>query len=180
MRIAYLRSGPSDHPGMTGSNRKLASRHPPVRLEIALARRLHHACRQWRGRGVAVPAAGAAFGVEIVAQRLLVETRLRLAGLVDDRPEPRAVWRHHLVDQDDAPVLVPAEFELCIRYDDATLAADFFAVSVDRAGHLLQRLGHVGANDLAHALNRDVLVVPGLGLGCRAENRGLELCAFGE
>src|SRR4051812_46754271 len=47
---------------------------PPIGFQIPLAGRLHHARRQRRWRGVAVPAAGAALDVEIVAQRLLVET----------------------------------------------------------------------------------------------------------
>src|SRR5262245_21660171 len=80
------------------SNLQLAPRHAPIRLKIALARRLHHAGRQRRRRRVAVPAAGAALAVEIIAQRLLVEAWLRLTGLVEvDRPEARRVRRHHLV-----------------------------------------------------------------------------------
>src|SRR6187401_2297414 len=94
------------------SNREISPRHPAIRFQIALARGVDDAGGQrWR-RGVAVPAAGAALGVEVVAQRLLVEARLRLAGFVDvDGPEPRTVWSHHLVDQDDAAIAVAAEFE---------------------------------------------------------------------
>src|ERR1700736_4086610 len=92
---------------MTGLNLEFAVRHPPISLEIKLARCVDDARGQGWRRGVAIPAADVALGVEIVAQRLLVETRLRLAGFVDvDRPETRAVRRHHLVDQDDAAILV--------------------------------------------------------------------------
>ena len=159
---------------------QLAPRHPPIGLEIALAGRLHHARRQRRRRGVAVPAAGAALGVEIVAQRLLVEARLRLAGLVDvRRPEPRAVGRHHLVDQDDAAVAVAAELELGVGDDDALVAADLFAERIDRARHALERRAATSSPRISRiARDRDVLVVAGLGLGRRAEDRGLELCAL--
>src|SRR4051812_22248548 len=173
-------SGLSDHPGMTVSHCQLATRHPSIRLEIPLAGGVHHAGRQGRRRGVAVPAAGAALGVEIIAQRLLVETRLRLAGLVDvSGPKPRAVRRHHLVDQDNAAVLVAAEFEFCIGDDDALCAGDLFAERVDRTRHALEFMRYRLADDLAHARDRNVLVMAGLGLGRRAEDRGFEFCAFG-
>src|ERR1041385_4211392 len=82
---------------------KLSAGDQAVRLEIALAGGVHDAVRQGWRRRLAVPAAGAALCVEIIAQRLLVETRLRPARRIDVRsPEPRAVRRHHLVDQDDA------------------------------------------------------------------------------
>src|SRR6266702_1267774 len=106
-------------PAMTESDFEFASRHAPICLDVALARRIDNAGGQGWWRGVAVPPAGVALGVEIVAQRLLVEARLRLAGFVDvDRPEPRAVRRHHLVDQDDASIPVAAEFEFGVGDDD--------------------------------------------------------------
>src|ERR1019366_10540366 len=113
---------------MTGSDGQFGPGDAAVSLEIALAGGLHDACRQRRRRRLAVPAAGTALGVEVIAQRLLVETRLRLAGLVDiRRPEPRTVGGHHLVDQDDMAVLVAAEFELGVGDDDALAAADLLA-----------------------------------------------------
>src|SRR5512138_2191316 len=69
----------------TGLDLQLIPRYPAVRFEIALAGRVHHAVGQGRRRRVAVPAAGLSLGVEIVAQRLLVERRLRPARLVDIR-----------------------------------------------------------------------------------------------
>src|SRR4029079_881844 len=135
--------------------------------------------RQRRGRGVAVPAAGAALGVEVVAQRLLVEAGLRRAGLVNiRRPEPRTVGGHHLIDQDDAAAAVAAEFEFGVGDDDAVLAADLLRGIIERSRHALERLGDLGAEDFADARDRDVLVVAGLGLGGRAENRRLQLFAF--
>ena len=110
---------------------------------------------------------------------MLVEARLRLTGPVTiGVPESRTVGRHHLVDQDDAPICRHAEFELGIRDDNSLVAADLFAERIDRAGHALERVGRFVAEDLAHARDRDVLVVAGFGLGCRAENRRIELAAF--
>src|SRR5258708_3238704 len=163
---------------MMASDLEFAARDAAIRFEIALAGSVHHAGGQRRRRGVAVPAAGVAFGVEIITQRLLVETRLRLAGLVDiDRPEPRTVGGPPLVDQDDAPTAVATEFEFCVGDDDAAVARDGFAEIIDGARHALQRVGDLLAQDLAYPRHRDVLVMPGFGLGLRAENRGLELCA---
>src|SRR5437879_13003499 len=120
MGIALL---PPSYGLVTVLDLQLTPRYPPIRFEIALARRIHHAVGQRWGRGVAVPAAGAALGVEIVAQRLLVEGGLRPAELVDvGRPEPRTVRRHHLVDQDDAAVGSPSELELGVGDDDALMA----------------------------------------------------------
>src|SRR5258708_6912186 len=77
--VRHSGSGASHHPEMTVSDLELAPGDPPIGLEIALAGGLDHACRQSRRGRVAVPAAGAALGVKVVAQRLFVETRLRLA-----------------------------------------------------------------------------------------------------
>src|ERR1019366_9930415 len=128
---------------MTGSDGQFGPGDAAVSLEIALAGGLHDACRQRRRRRLAVPAAGAALGVEIIAQRLLVETRLRLAGVIGiRRPEPRTVGGHYLVDQDDAAVLVPAEFEFGVGDDDTLVAAELLAEGIDGAGHALERVGH--------------------------------------
>src|SRR5436305_1085922 len=138
---------------------QVAPGYPPIRFEIPLARRIDHAVRQrWR-RGVAVPAAGAALRVEIVAQRLLVEGWLRPAGLVDvGGPEPRAVRRHHLVDQDDAAIRRAAELELGVGDDDALMSGNPFAEIIDGARHALELLGDVVAQNLAQPRDRDVFV----------------------
>src|SRR6185295_19549163 len=96
------------------------------------------------------------------------------------RPEPRTVRGHHLVDQDDAAVPRPAELELGVRDDDALVAADPFAEIIDRARHALELFGHVVAQNLAHPRDRYVFIMTGLGLGGRAEDRRVELLAFGE
>src|SRR5262245_56018051 len=156
---------------MTALDYELLPRDPPVGLQITLAGGVDDMCGQkWR-RGVAIPAAGAALGVEIVAQRLLVKTRLRPAGLVGiDGPEARRIRRHHLVDQDDLSVAVAAEFEFGVGDDDALLAGEAFAAGIDRARQTLQLVGDGAADHLAHPPNRDVLVMAGLGLGRRAED----------
>src|SRR4029077_2365885 len=81
---------------MTNLDTQLPARDAPIRFQIALAGGVHDMCGQRRRWRIAVPAAGAALGIEMVAQRLLVETRLRPAGLVGvGRPEARGVRRHH-------------------------------------------------------------------------------------
>src|SRR5947209_6639667 len=115
------------------------ARDAAIGLEVAFAGGIHDAGRQRRGWRVAVPPPGAALRVEVVAERLLVEARLRLTWLVHVlRPESRTVGCHHLVDQDDAAILVPAELEFGIGDDDATLAAEFFAERIDCAAHALR------------------------------------------
>src|SRR5713226_2181514 len=167
------------HPGMTGLDCQFGAGDTPIGLQITLAGGVHDAGWQWRRRGFAVPAAGAAFRVEVIAQRLLVEARLRLAGPVGvGGPEPRTVGGHHLVDQDNSSIAVPAEFEFCVGDDDALVAAEFFSKPIDRAAHALQRVRHLVAENLAHARNRDVLVVAGLGLGRRTEDRRLQFCTL--
>src|SRR6516164_4025635 len=49
-------------------------------VPVAVAGRGDDVGGQRRGRGLAIPSAGTALGVEPVAQRLLVEARLRAAG----------------------------------------------------------------------------------------------------
>src|ERR1700692_1390423 len=79
----------------TALNAELGAGDAAIGFEVAFAGGVHHACRQWGRRRLGVPAAGPALAVEIVAQRLLVETRLWLAGLIDiRRPEPRTVRGH--------------------------------------------------------------------------------------
>src|SRR4051794_6688960 len=164
---------------MTTSNCQLMAGDAAVSLEIAFAGGVNDAGWQRWWRRFAIPAACPALDVKVVAQRLLVETRLRLTGLVRvRRPEPRTVWRHHLVNQDDMAILIAAEFEFGVGDDDALAAADLFAKRIDRAGHALERICRFIAQDLAHPRDGDVLVMTGFGLGCRAEDRWIELGAF--
>ena len=77
------------------------------------------------------------------------------------------------------PSLVPAELELGVGDDDAALAADLFAERIDRARHALRACRATSSPTISRiARDRDVLVVTGFGLGRRAEDRGLELCAL--
>src|SRR4028119_901533 len=60
-------------------------------IPVAQAGGVHDAGGQGGGRALPVPAPGVPFTVEMVAEWLLVEARLRTTGLVSlDRPEPRA------------------------------------------------------------------------------------------
>src|SRR5258705_13910783 len=123
---------------MTRQDCELMAGDAAVGLELTLAGGFPHARRQRRRRRLAVPAAGASLGVEIIAQRLLVEARLRPAGPIGIRgPEPRTVRGHHLVDQDDASIAISAELEFGVGDDNALVAADFLAEGIDRAGHAL-------------------------------------------
>src|SRR5439155_21080393 len=170
--------GPSRNDALDG---ELTTRDAAIGLEIARAGGVYHARRQRRRRRLAVPAAAAALGVEIIAQRLLVEARLRLAWSVGIRgPEPRTVGGHRLVDQDDAAAFITAELEFGIGDDNAPVAADFLAERIDRAGHALEPVRDFVAENFAHPRDRDVLVVAGFGLGRRAEDRGLKFRAFDE
>src|SRR5258706_321983 len=78
-------------------------------------------------------------GIEPVAQRLLVEAGLRLAfGIAVERPEARAVGRHHLVDQQDLARYGPAKLELGVGDDDALLKRDIAAPRIDEARQPLE------------------------------------------
>src|SRR4029078_9721590 len=93
-------------------------------------------------------------------------------------PEPRTVRGHHLADQDDAAGGSPSKLELGVGDDDALMAGYPFAEIIDRARHALELFGDVVAQNLAYPRDRDVLVMAGLGLGRRAEDRRVELLAF--
>src|SRR5687767_11337653 len=92
-------------------------RDQPVRLEVALARRVDDGLGQGRRWSVTIPPARPALAVQVVAQRLLVEARLSTAGLVAiGRPEPGAVGGEHLVDEKNVAVH-PSELELGVGDD---------------------------------------------------------------
>src|SRR3954470_13237603 len=99
--------------GSEGGQGERSAGEPVEGVEIAEAGRLDHAHRERGTRGLAIPPAGTPFGVQIVAQGLLVEARLRTAGLIAvRRPEARAVGGEHFVDQADCAVAIAAELEL--------------------------------------------------------------------
>src|SRR6202012_5009755 len=87
VKIVPAQARPSELFAYTGLIRSLCELQlgpgdAAIGLQIALAGGVDDACRQRRRRGFAVPAAGVAFDVEIIAQRLLVEARLWLAGRI--------------------------------------------------------------------------------------------------
>src|SRR2546430_11300893 len=93
---------------------------PEVRLEITLARRPHYLRRQGRRRRDAVPLALLFQAREVVTQRLLVEARLALAGLIAVRgPEARRVGGEDLVDDQEPAIRRRAELELRVGDVDA-------------------------------------------------------------
>src|SRR5438093_6061521 len=94
-----------------------------VRLPIPLARRLHYLRGQRRRRCVAVPLPLPLQTRQVIAQRLLVEARLRASRLVAvRRPEARRVGREDLVDHEEPPVRARAELELRVGDDGAAWA----------------------------------------------------------
>src|SRR3954466_10339753 len=73
-------------------------------IEISITRRVDHPGGEWGRRRLTIPPARATLAIEIVAERLLVEARLRPARRVDvGGPEARAVGCEHFVDQADHP-----------------------------------------------------------------------------
>src|SRR5947208_3856134 len=113
------------------------------RLPIPLARRLHHLQRQRRRRGIAVPLPLLLQARQVVAQRLLVEARLRASRLVAvRRPEARRVGREDLVDHEEPPVRARAELELRVGDDDAARARVAPTRLLQREAGLPQLPGH--------------------------------------
>ena len=87
-----------------------------VRFQVSPLRPLDHVSRQRRGGRGFVPR----LGLQPVADELLVEARLVVAGLVTfGRPEAAAVGGQDFVDQYQRPVRQAAELELRVGDDDA-------------------------------------------------------------
>ena len=91
---------------------------PLERLDVARARAVDDVGRELRAGVGLVPAERLA----VVADELLVERRLRAAGLVlVGGPEAGRVRRERLVGEDEPPVAVDAELELRVGEDDPAL-----------------------------------------------------------
>src|SRR5262249_59677144 len=71
-----------------------------------------------------------------------------------------------------------AELELGVGDDDAAAVRHVAATAVDQPRQALELGRDIGAEKLAHAVDSNVLVVAGLGLGRRTENRRVETTAF--
>jgi hypothetical protein len=81
-----------------------------------------------RGRGRLLVPTDA---LEVVADELLIERRLRLAGRVEVRgPEPRRIGSKGLVDPNQF-VADEAEFEFCVGDDDAAGGSVFGGAPID-------------------------------------------------
>src|SRR5436190_24318240 len=104
---------------------ELLSCDPSKGVEISGTCRIDDARRQRRRRVVTAPPASAAFTVQVITQRLLVEARLRTSWPIAIRwPEARAVRREHLVDQRDGASGVAPEFKLGVSDDDPARFGD--------------------------------------------------------
>ena len=103
-------------------------------------------------------------GLEPVADKLLVEGRLAVAGLITfEGPEAAAVGCEHLVAEHYFAVLVEAELELGIRDDDASCERVVRALLVERDGAVADGLcvflavaGECFLEDLDALLKADV------------------------
>src|SRR5690349_5697167 len=158
----------------TPGGSQLLPRQPFVGFQILRARLGDHFARQ-RGAGrILVPVEG----LEVIADELLVEAGLALAGFIfAGGPEARGIGRQHLVDQDEL-ALEETKFKLRVRYDDAALAGVIAAGLVDLQAQVARLRGDGVTDDLLRALERDVLVVAFLGLGGRREDRFGQLGGF--
>ena len=128
-------------------------------------------------------------GLEPVADELLVEGRLTVAGLVTfGGPETAAVGSQHLVAQNDIALFVEAELELGVGDDDAAgpcvLSALFIegdGAVAELLGILLSLSGELLFQNLYALLEADVLVmIADLGLGAGSVDGLRELIAFPE
>src|SRR5436190_5719169 len=150
------------------------ARDPLVGLRVAGPGPVHDLGRKRRRRRRLVPA-----GLRRpVAHVLLVEARLRPAGLVaGGRPEARGIGRQNLVGEHDRAVGAAAQLELGVGEEDAVLArvGGGELVQLDRdAAELLQQ--RPVADDLSRPVEVDVLVVVAyVGLGGLGEDRLREL-----
>src|SRR6185503_16961172 len=119
--------------------RKVSARDAPERIEVPGTGGLDDFRGERWWRRLAVPAPRAPDAVQVVAQRLLVEARLRAARTVPiRRPEARAVRRHHLVDERRTALAITPELELRIRDDDPALLREVAPAGVDHEAQALQ------------------------------------------
>jgi hypothetical protein len=118
--------------------------------------------------------------VQVIAQRLLVEARLRAARRVlRSRPESGAVGCQHFVNKGHASRGIAAELELGVCDDNTTFSGHAAAKGVNAQAQSFELARVlVATQQFGHPLTCDVLVVAGLGLGCRAENGRLEMAAL--
>src|SRR5262249_19286604 len=108
----------------------------------------------------------------VVAHELLVERRLRPAGSVFvGRPEPGRVGRERLVGEYEAAILVEPELELRVGEDDPEGGGAFRDGAVESEREPLDLVVELLADELDTARPIDVLVVAGLRLGRRSEDR---------
>src|SRR2546421_6845237 len=146
-----------------------------IRLQIPLARRLYHLRGQRRRRRVPVPRALLLQPRQVVAQRLFVEARLAPAGLIAvGGPEARRVGREDLVDHQQPSVRCRPELELRVGDDDAARGRVAATRVVQAQARPLELLGQWTPDRLHDVRERDVLVVPDLGLRGGREDRRIQ------
>src|SRR5690606_19067073 len=113
------------------------AREAVVRLEVALTGSLDDIVGKRRRRGIAVAVPARCRGRQPVADELLVEARLRVAGLpFVRRPEAGGIRREHLVADEDLALGGAAELELRVREDDAARGGELVRAVVDAEGQV--------------------------------------------
>src|SRR5262249_13068202 len=170
-------------PASAGRARSPSSEHHVGPLEVRLERDAGQALERLDVTGARaldnrVRKLGAGIGLvpsqrfAVVAHELLIERLLRPAGSVlVGRPEPGRVGRERLVGEYEAAVLVEPELELRVGEDDPEPSGAFGDVAVEAEREPLDLVVALLADELDAARPIDVLVVAGLGLGRRSEDR---------
>src|SRR5215471_2114771 len=149
----------------TSQARELLFERPPgeraIRLPVFLAGATGNFLRQsWRGR-LFVPMDG----LQIIAHILFVVRGLRVSRLIGiGRPKPRRVRRQYLVGQDDLASDQP-KLELGVRNDDTALPRVIGGAVVQLQREITQLGGGLLAHRLHCLLERNILIMSGLGLG---------------
>ena len=176
LRVEDPRLGPDEHgrlhPSTTSGRATYSSNAIPVRqlerLDVAAARARDDVVGELRAGVGLVPAERLA----VVAHELLVERRLRAAGRVlVGRPEARRVGRERLVAEHEPAVVVDAELELRVREDDPARRGALRDEPVELEREPLDLVEALLADELDGRVAVDVLVVPGLRLRRRREDR---------
>ena len=132
--------------------------------------------RQRRRRRLLVPVDR----FQVIAHELLIERKLRPARLVRiRRPEARRIRREHFVAQHQF-LAHESELELRVRDDDALRLRVLRRARINRQRQIAQPLRKILADQRHHVLERDILVMPGLRLRRRREDRLRQLVALAQ
>lgn len=158
---------------LTGS-RERVSRNSLERFEVFGLSAFHDFWWQNGGWRLLVPRQG----FEVVADELLVETRLAAPGFVAvGWPESRGVWREDFVDEEKNTV-AEAELKFCVGDNNAVFSGMIAGVSVEPETNEADLLGEIGADQALSFFEGDIFVVTLGGFGCGCKDRFREFRTF--